>query len=160
MKHTLMAWLTVVGLVACSSTAPSVSLENGPDSTTARLGVDQLGRTPLPVGSKMRGPESLIFGVGDNWMGRAVLELPTDASTSYNFFADQFPRQGWSLVAAVRGKKNLLVFTRGDRSATIEMDEGGLLSNVVAHITISPTGTAVSQPAAVQPLPAMAPKRP
>ena len=159
MKHMLMACLAVA-LVACGSTAPSVSLENGPDSTTARLGVDQLGRTPLPVGAKMRGPESLIFGVGDNWMGRAVVELPTDASASYNFFADQFPRQGWTLVAAVRGKKNLLVFTRGDRSVTIEMDEGGLLSNVVAYITISPTGTAVSQPAAVQPLPAMAPKRP
>jgi hypothetical protein len=108
----------------------------------------------------MRGPESLVFGVGDNWMGRAVVELPTDTSASYNFFADQFPRQGWTLVAAVRGKKNLLVFTRADRSATIEMDEAGLLSNVVAYITISPTGTAPSQSTAAQPLPALAPKRP
>ena len=159
MKLTLMV-LLMVGLVACSSTAPSVSLENGPDRTTARLGVDQLGNTPLPVGSKMRGPESLVFGVGDNWMSRAVVELPTDTSASYNFFADQFPRQGWTLVAAVRGKKNLLVFTRADRSATIEMDEAGLLSNVVAYITISPTGTAPSQSTAAQPLPALAPKRP
>ena len=159
MKLTLMV-LLMVGLVACNSTAPSVSLENGPDRTTARLGVDQLGNTPLPVGSKMRGPESLVFGVGDNWMGRAVVELPTDTSASYNFFADQFPRQGWTLVAAVRGKKNLLVFTRADRSATIEMDEAGLLSNVVAYITISPTGTAPSQSTAAQPLPALAPKRP
>jgi hypothetical protein len=161
MKYILMACLTV-GLVACSSTAPSVSLENGPDSTTARLGVDQLGRTPLPVGSKMRGPESLIFGVGDNWMGRAVVELHTDASASYNFFADQFPRQGWTLVAAVRGKKNLLVFTRGDRSATVELDEGGLLSNVVAHITISPTGSPAASPpgVAVQPLGSTGARRP
>jgi hypothetical protein len=141
MKHLLCALVAVV-LVACSSTAPSVSLENGPNSTTARLGVDQLGNTPLPVGSKMRGSDSLVFGVGDNWMGRAVVELPTDASTSYNFFADQFPRQGWTLVAAVRGKRSLLVFTRADRSATVELDEGGILSHVLASITISPTGTA------------------
>jgi hypothetical protein len=156
-----MAVLTV-GLVACSSTAPSVSLENGPERTTARLGVDQLGNTPLPVASKMRGPESLVFGVGDNWMGRAVVELPTDASASYNFFADQFPRQGWTLVAAVRGKKNLLVFTRGDRSATVELDEGGLFSNVVAHITISPTGgLSTATPGAVaQPLGSTGARRP
>ena len=159
MKQLLLAWLSVF-LVACSSTTSSVSLENGPDSTTARLGVDQLGRTPLPTGAKMRGAESLIFGVGDNWMGRAVVELPTDASSSYNFFADQFPRQGWSLVAAVRGKKNLLVFTRGDRSATIEMDEGGLLSNVLVYITISPTGTAPSPTPSVQPSAASVPRRP
>ena len=149
MKHLFVAILALT-LVACSSTAPSVSLENGPTSTTARLGVDQLGNTPLPVGSKMRGPESLVFGVGDNWMGRAVVELPTDASASYNFFADQFPRQGWSLVAAVRGKKNLLVFTRADRSATVELDEGGLFSNVVAYITISPTGTVPTPASAVR----------
>ncbi len=149
MKHLLAAVLSL-SLVACSSTAPSVSLENGPSSSTARLGVDQLGNTPLPVGSKMVGPESLVFGVGDNWMGRAVIELPTDASASYNFFADQFPRQGWSLVAAVRGKKNLLVFTRADRSATVELDEGGVFSRVVAAITISPTGTAPTPASAVR----------
>ena len=161
MKHLFVAILALT-LVACSSTAPSVSLENGPTSTTARLGVDQLGNTPLPVGSKMRGPESLVFGVGDNWKGRAVVELPTDASASYNFFADQFPRQGWTLVAAVRGKKNLLVFTRGDRSATVELDEGGLFSNVVAHITISPTGgLSTATPGAVaQPLGSAGARRP
>ena len=42
----------------------------------------------------------------------------------------------------LRGKRSLLVFTRADRSATVELDEGGILSHVLASITISPTGTA------------------
>ena len=126
-------------LVGCSST-PSTSLEV--NDNTPRVGIDQLGRTPLPVGSKIRASDSLIFGVGDNWMGRAVIEIPADSSSTYNYFADQFVKQGWALVAAMRGKRSLLVFTRADRSATIEMDEGGLLTNVVAVITISPTGSA------------------
>jgi hypothetical protein len=79
-------------------------------------------------------------------MGRAVIEIPADSSSTYNYFADQFVKQGWNLVAAMRGKRSLLVFTRADRSATIEMDEGGLLSNVVAVITISPTGSTGSAP--------------
>lgn len=143
MKH-LLIWTALCLALAACSTQPSVSLDNGVDSTTARLGVDQLGKTPLPVGAVMRGADSLVFGVGDNWMGRAVLSLPGNVSDSYNFFADQFPRQGWSLVAAVRGKKNLLVFTRGERSATVEIDEGNVFSGAMAQITISPTGTAVS----------------
>lgn len=124
-------------LVGCANTS-STSLESGGD--TGRVAVDQLGRTPLPVGSKIRGADSLIFGVGDNWMGRATIEIPSDSSSTYNYFAEQFVKQGWNLVAATRGKRSLLVFTRADRSATIELDEGGLLSQVVAVITISPAG--------------------
>jgi hypothetical protein len=135
--------LFAVFLVACGTT--STSMEGGVDPTT-RMGVDQLGRTPLPVGTKLRGPDSLIFGSGDNWMGRAVVEMPTDASTTFNFFAEQYPRQGWATVAAVRGKKNLLVFTRGDRSTTIEMDEGGFLGSLIATITVSPTGGGINVP--------------
>jgi len=125
-------------LVACASTSPDLGGEGG-----QRLSVDQLGRTPLPVGAKIRGPESLIIGVGDNWLGRAVVELSGDASNNYNFFADQFPRQGWNVVSAVRGKKSLLVFTRSDRSLSVEIDEGGLMGGVIATLTMSPSGATV-----------------
>lgn len=147
-------------LVAGCATTPSTSLETA-DNT--RVAVDQLGRTPLPVGSKIRAAESLIFGVGDNWMGRASVDIPSDSSSVYNFFVDQFVKQGWTLVAATRGKRSLLVFTRADRSATIEIDEGGLLSQVVAVITISPTssaGAASSGGVVVQPIGGAGARRP
>jgi hypothetical protein len=140
MKYLLM--LLGALLVGCANT-PSTSLETG-DNT--RVAVDQLGRTPLPVGSRVRAADSLIFGIGDNWMGRAIVEIPADGSSTYNYFADQFVKQGWSLVAAMRGKRSLLVFTRADRSATIELDDSSLLNNVVAVITISPTGSTGSAP--------------
>jgi hypothetical protein len=127
-------------LVACASTSNDTVAEG-----SQRLGVDQLGRTPLPVGAKIRGPESLIIGVGDNWLGRAVIELQGDASYNYNFFADQFPRQGWSVVSAVRGKRSLLVFTRSDRSLSVELDEaGGLMGGMTATLTMSPSGVGVT----------------
>jgi hypothetical protein len=137
----ILAALTLVG---CAAPSSSVSLENGSTQGANRLSIDQLGRTPLPVGAKIKGTESLIFGVGENWVGRAVLELPSDVNANYSFFADQFPRQGWTLVTAVRGKHSLLVFTRAERSATIEMDEGGVLGGITAAITMSPTGAAMN----------------
>ena len=159
MKYVLMVLVSL--LVGCGTT-PSTSLDV--NDNTARVGIDQLGRTPLPVGSKIRAADSLIFGVGDNWMGRAVIDIPADSSSTYNYFADQFVKQGWNLVAAMRGKRSLLVFTRADRSATIEMDEGGLLSNVVATITISPTGSSGATNGAggvvVQPIGGVGTRRP
>jgi hypothetical protein len=106
----------------------------------------------------------LIFGVGEGWLGRAVFDLPTDANASYNFFAEQLPRQGWSMVASVRGKKSLLVFTRADRSATIEIEDSGLFSGSLALMTVGPIGSAAGAPVGagvvVQPLGGAGARRP
>jgi hypothetical protein len=74
-------------LSACGSMSSSQpNADNG-----QRPSMEQLGRMPLPVGTKLRTAESLIFGLGESWLGRAVFELPNDANSSYNFFAEQLP---------------------------------------------------------------------
>ena len=159
MKYVFALLLTVV-LTACGTTANSDSnADNG-----QRPSMEQLGRMPLPVGTKLRTGESLIFGVGEGWLGRAVFELPNDANSSYNFFAEQLPRQGWSMVASVRGKKSLLVFTRAERAATIEIEDSGLFSGSIASMTVSPVGSTGGAPAGagvvVQPLGGAGARRP
>ena len=133
----LFLMLVTALLSACASTNESqTNADNG-----QRPSMDQFGRMPMPVGTKLRTPESLIFGVGEGWLGRAVFELPNDANASYNFFAEQLPRQGWTMIASVRGKKSLLVFTRADRAATIEIEDSGLFSGSLASMTVSPVGS-------------------
>jgi len=141
MKHTHTVFLALALLAGCSSTP----LQEGGDAANARassVGMEQFGRMPLPVGSKLRSGDSLILGVGDNWLGRAVMEVPTDAGSTFGFFADQFPRQGWTPVAAMRGKKSLLVYTRAERTATLEVEDAGLIGPVIVTITVSPTPSA------------------
>jgi hypothetical protein len=153
-----VAFLTACGTMGGSDAAPNS--DNGQRPT-----MEQLGRMPLPVGTKLRTNESLIFGVGDGWLGRAVFESPSDATTTYNFFAEQMPRQGWSLISSVRGKRSLLVFTRGDRSAAIELDDASLFQGTcVVSMLISPVGGAAGAPASsgvvVQPIGSAAQRRP
>ena len=159
MKY-LLALITAAFLSACGTTANSDSNADN----AQRPSMEQLGRMPLPVGTKLRTAESLIFGVGEGWLGRAVFELPNDANSSYNFFAEQLPRQGWSMVASVRGKKSLLVFTRAERAATIEIEDSGLFSGSVAAMTVSPVGSSSGAPAGagvvVQPLGGAGARRP
>jgi len=147
-------------LTACGTTTESqISADNGQRPT-----MEQLGRMPLPVGTKLRTGESLIFGVGESWLGRAVFELPNDANASYNFFAEQLPRQGWTMIASVRGKKSLLVFTRAERAATIEIEDSGLFGASLASMTVSPVGSTSGAPAGagvvVQPVGGAGARRP
>jgi hypothetical protein len=147
-------------LTACATTTNSETSGDNAQRPT----IEQLGRMPLPVGTKLRTGDSLIFGVGEGWLGRAVFELPSDATSSYNFFIEQLPRQGWTLIASVRGKKSLLVFTRAERAATIEIDDSGLFSGSLASMTVSPVGSTAGAPAGsgvvVQPLGGAGARRP
>jgi hypothetical protein len=162
MKYLLM--LSAVVLLSACTTMNST--EGGANNdNTQRPTMEQLGRMPLPVGTKLRTGESLIFGVGDGWLGRAVFELSNDATTSYNFFAEQMPRQGWNLISSVRGKRSLLVFTRGDRSATIEIEDGNVFNvGCVASMLISPVGGLATTPTntgvVVQPVGSAGARRP
>ena len=145
MRHVWISALALA-LVACATGGGGAA--EGADQGAGRPGVEQFGRTPLPVGSKVRTADSLILGVGDNWLGRAVFEVPTEGQAAFVFFAEQFPRQGWTAVSAMRGKKSLLVFTRADRSATLEIEEAGLFGNALVVMTVSPMPSAATNNAA------------
>ncbi len=158
MKFTAtLSALALCWLAACTTTPM------GADGAPAPLPIQELiGQTQLPPGSRVIHEQSLILGAGDNWVGRLALDVGKEPSAAYNFFLDQYQRNGWSLISASRGKTSLLVFTKPDRSATIEVSEGSVLagSNLVMTITprsantppaprpSGPVGTTPASPAA------------
>ncbi len=130
-------------LAACSSTAPSVSLS--PDGKVQNAN-QLLGQLSLPTGARLLGDQSLIIGSGDNWVGRVVLDVGRDLDAAYAFFLETYPAQGWTVVSAVRGKSSLLVLTRQERTATVEMIDGGVLGNSQVMLTMAPRNAPVISP--------------
>lgn len=107
-----------------------------------------VGDMPLPAGSKIIGSESLIIGRGDNWVGRVVLsgvQTPTDI---YAFFQSDFPKAGWVTISAVKSNTSILVFSKGERTSTIELNAGPFTGpKTIITITASPKNANVVTPA-------------
>ena len=131
-----------VWLTACSSTP----IGGEAKGDTSRPSVDILGTTQLPPGALVQPEKSLILGAGDQWVGRVSLDVGRDVSAAYKFFLETYPQQGWTLVTAVRGGTSLLVFTKQERNATVEFQEGGLFGGGSVTMTVSPRNATVSVP--------------
>jgi hypothetical protein len=137
-----LALSMLLGACASSGDAPT-----GTPSEVQEIQSQLLGDMPLPAASKMMGSDSLIIGRGDNWVGRVVLsgvQTPTDI---YAFFQAEYPKAGWTTVSAVKSKTSILVFTKGDRTATVELTEGSFSGpKTVITITASPKNANVLAP--------------
>ena len=143
--------LWLVWLAGCSSTplgssAPSgAGAAAGANAPQTAAPSQWLGGLPLPPGSAIRADQSLIIGAGDNWVGRAVLDVGRDADAAYRFLLDNLVAQGWTLVTAVRGRQSLLVMTRQERTLTIEMTEP-VLGSPTVYMTMAPRNASVMAP--------------
>ena len=131
-------------LAACASSGDSPT---GTPSEVQEIQSQLLGDMPLPAASKIIGSDSLIIGRGDSWVGRVVLsgvQTPTDI---YAFFQAEYPKAGWTTVSAVKSKTSILVFTKGDRTSTVELNEGPFTGpKTIITITASPKNANVVAP--------------
>jgi len=146
-----LAWvcgLMALVLSACGATTP-LNESSANTSPISREMNDLINNNQLPAGAKINHGQSLIMGAGDNWVGRVVMELSQSPNATYNFFLDQYPAQGWTLVTAVRGKTSLLVFTKADRTASVEMVEGAFGATQTT-LTVTPK-TTLPTPASASP---------
>ena len=131
-------------LAGCASSSDSPT---GTPNEVQEIQTQLLGDMPLPAAAKIIGSDSLIIGRGDNWVGRVVLsgvQTPTDI---YAFFQSEYPRAGWTTISAVKSKTSILVFTKADRTATVELNEGSLSGpKTIITITSSPKNANVVAP--------------
>jgi hypothetical protein len=147
MNHTLLsAPLLAAALLLAGCSTPLSS----PSDAKVPTATEVLGQSALPPGSSLKPEQSFIMGAGEQWLGRAVADVGRDTEAAFRFFLEAYPAQGWTLISAVRGKTSLLVFTRQDRSVTVELSEGGALSSGTAVVTVSPR-SANAAPAAARP---------
>ncbi len=147
LKASAIALFVSALLGACASgDSPSGSPQEVQEVQSQLLG-DML----LPQGARLNGTDSIIIGRGNEWVGRAVVNAVQGSTDVYAFFQSEYPKAGWTIVTAVKAKTSILVFTKGDRAATIEVVDGsfgGPKSIVV--ITSSPKNANVVAPARKQ----------
>jgi len=141
MKPLLIVALSAALLGGCSST-PLVS--GSADQVQAPT--EAISQSTLPPGATMKPELSLIIGSGDQWVGRVVATVGKDIDAAIRFFIDTYQGQGWTLISSVRCKSSLLVFTRQDRTATVELVEGGLMSGGTVTLTVAPRNATVVAP--------------
>jgi len=132
-------------LTACANTTTAPSVSVGADGQVPSAN-QFLGQLSLPTGARLLSDQSLIIGSGDNWVGRVVLDVGRNPDAAYAFFLETYPAQGWAVVSAVRGKTSLLVLTRQDRTATVELIDGGMLGSSQVVLTMAPRNAAVISP--------------
>ena len=131
-------------LGACASSGDSPS---GSPQEVQELQSQLLGDMLLPQGARLNGTDSIIIGRGNEWVGRAVVNALQGATDVYAFFQSEYPKGGWTTVTAVKAKTSILVFTKGDRTATIEVVDGSLGGpKSVIIITSSPKNANVVAP--------------
>ena len=144
LKLSTLALFFAALLGACASSGDSPT---GTPQEVQEVQQQLLGDMPLPAAAKMIGADSLIIGRGDNWVGRVVLSGVQSPTDIYAFFQSEYPRAGWTTVSAVKSKTSILVFTKGDRTATVELNEGSLTGpKTFITITSSPKNANVVAP--------------
>ncbi len=144
LKSSLAALLLSALLAACASGGDTIS---GTPAEVEEIQTQLLGDMPLPQGAKISNGESLIIGRGDSWVGRVVLnglQTPTDI---YAFFQSEYPKSGWTTISAVKAKTSILVFSKADRTATVEINDGTLGGpKSLITVTVSPKNANVIAP--------------
>ncbi|CAM3746156.1 hypothetical protein [Polynucleobacter arcticus] len=147
LKRLKIITLSVVLCALLAACASSGDAPTGTPSEVQEIQSQLLGDMPLPAASRIIGSDSLIIGRGDNWVGRVVLsgvQTPTDI---YAFFQAEYPKAGWTTVSAVKSKTSILVFTKGDRTSTVELNEGAFTGpKTLITITASPKNANVVAP--------------
>ena len=134
--------LLLIGGCASSGDSPT-----GTPDEVNEIQAQLLGDMPLPAGARIMGTDSLIIGRGDNWVGRVVLNGLQSSTDIYAFFQAEYPKAGWTTVTAVKSKTSILVFTKGDRTSTVEINDGPLTGpKSIIIITASPKNANVIAP--------------
>jgi hypothetical protein len=135
------AGLAVAGLLlaACenmsgiraSSTVPQGSAPEQPRLT-------RFSDIPIPAGARMNVTRSLILGPVDGWVGRLVFNTSTGSQTLFQFYAREMLRFDWQELARIRAQVSILTYSRGARTATVQISST-TLGGAVVSITMAPS---------------------
>lgn len=140
-RRNLLASLLCAALAACTNqvgVAPTSEGEGGTAMTETDF--SSFPDMPLPVGGKIVLDRTLIFGSGETWFGRLVINTSHSADDIFDFYMRELPGYGWSEVTSMRSEVSIITHSRRDRIATIQIQSATLRGSRIT-INVSPRGS-------------------
>ncbi len=92
---------------------------------------------PMAGGGEIDVDKTLIFGAGESWFGRLVINSSNDSGQMFDFFRNNLPGFGWREITSVRAAASVLTYSREQRIATIQIQSRTLRGSEIS-ITVSP----------------------
>jgi len=128
-----------MSLLSSCSGNPSLSLSSrtNPQTAPPTASYAQFTDIPVPAGAKMDLDRTLVFGENNLWIGRLVFSTELGTSDAYDFFTTELPRFGWQPITVLRSRKNILIYIRDNRAATLEIT-GQKLGGSIVFFSVSP----------------------
>ena len=128
----------IVSFVALLSACATGSTSIGGDSVVTETNSKQLtGDVPLPPGATIKQQETLVMGAGSTWTGRMSLSVSGEPQAVFAYFRDSLPGSGWTLTSSSFAKLSLLSFSKAERIANVQIQNGSFGNNDVL-ITVTP----------------------
>jgi len=145
-----------MGLMACTTeVGVPAQGEDGKDAQGLQHSFTRFPDMPVPEGADINLDRTIVFGAGEDWFGRLVIDVSHSANSMFDYFERELPRFGWEEVTSVRSAVSVLTYTRQERVVTIQVQSSKFRGSV-AVITVSPRGRpkpAAAPPAAASNLP-------
>jgi len=146
---------------ACSSNVGSSSSGDTGSGGAAAPSFSQFTDIPVPDDAHMDVGQTLLLGQGDNWVGRLVFDLRfTKAPSVFDFYKAEMPNFKWQEISSVRAEISVMTYRRGDRIATVQIEEINLGVGTEVIITMGPANAANPAASGDQSQPSAAPSQP
>jgi len=130
--------LLILSLAALLSACATGSASISGDSVVTEATSKQLtGDVPLPPGAIIKQQETLVMGSGSTWTGRMSLSVSGEPQAVFGYFRDSLPGSGWTLTSSSFARLSLLTFSKADRVANVQIQNGSFGNNDVL-ITVTP----------------------
>ncbi len=159
-----MAWAAATAIIGLALLATGCTNRVEVSQPATAAGADDMAAgfttfpdMPMPTSSEIDVDGTLIFGTGDAWFGRLVINASHSTGDMFNFYRQGLPGFGWQEVTSVRAAVSVLTYTRQDRVATIQI-QGRTLRGSEISVTVSPRG--VPQQPSSSPAAPIAPVQP
>jgi len=130
----------LVVLTACNQSEALQPTTSASDSEAERS-FALLTDIPIPPGADLDVERSIVLGDLDRWTGRIILDVDQSASKAFGLYQAEMPNFGWLPVMSVQAGVSVLTFTRGERAATIQIENNTIRGRTVS-ITVAPRQTA------------------